>query len=165
MPSITELAAGLLADEVGLGKTIQALSLIELSVQRRLLDSSLAVLNSPDENKPLSDNSKMTAVDFKPTLIVFPSAALGVWKSEISEYFPRFTVKYFIGSRIKGPIKDRADTLGPTVGDIDEFMRGLNPNDPQTGRAVILTTFTTFHCRTLDTNTGIQSTTLPCLDS
>lgn len=151
----SDLAAGLLADDVGLGKTIQALSLIELSIQRRLLDASLAMMDQPDENEPQSDTSKLTAVDFKPTLIVFPSAAHGVWKSEIAEYFPKFTTKYFIGSMSKGPIKDRSKTLGSQPDDIIKFVRGLDPNDPQTGRTVILTTYTTFHYRTLDTTAAI----------
>lgn len=55
---------------MGLGKTIRALSVIEMAVREREKLMSVA-----DGGK-----GKMPAVVFKPTLVVFPHAATGVWK-------------------------------------------------------------------------------------
>ena len=129
----SRLRACIVADDMRLGKTNTVLSHI-------FLDPDLVV-----------------QLKYRPTLVVFPIAAIASWLGELKRYFPTIKYKLFLGSGQKNDIVDRTHTLGTQPDDLIKFCEGLPDNDPDTARTLILTTYGTWHMRTLTVgkrNTG-----------
>lgn len=80
-------AKGLLAEEMGLGKTFEIMALI--TINRR-------ILKDEEPQNFLIDNSKLIAM-CKTTLIVCPLSILRQWISEINYNSPSLTIYYYKG--------------------------------------------------------------------
>ena len=85
---------------------------------------------------------------YKPTVILFPSAASGVWKEEIARYFPCLDVVYYLGQPTKGTMSEREKVLGTSAKDLVVWLRDLDSDDIQTERTVVFSTYSTWHIRT-----------------
>ena len=68
----TDVRGGILADEMGMGKTIQAIALVLAARQRDLHESE-----SPTQMRPTPKS---------PTLVVTPTSAMGQWADEIEAF-------------------------------------------------------------------------------
>ena len=90
----------------------------------------------------------LAARTHKPALILCPSAATMVWKTEMSKNFPVLTPRYFIGRRTVGTLDMRELTLEPTVVDLLEFLLSV-PHEAATRNIVTLSSYTTWSARTL----------------
>lgn len=77
---------GILAEEMGLGKTIEILGLILLHPR-----PSQLMLNSPEDAACLTSSGA--------TLIVVPESLRAQWMSEISQHAPGLAVKYYPGRK------------------------------------------------------------------
>ena len=86
---------------------------------------------------------------FKPTVVLFPSNASSTWKTE-SLKFPHLNVWFWFGSSAKfsDGSRERDRTLHSRWKDLVDFIQTLDPNSPETGRTVILSTITTWVRRT-----------------
>jgi len=129
------LGSVLLSDDVGLGKTITTLTALQLG----------AGLSS----KSSTGNVKLgLQPPYKPTLIVCPASAFAVWKEEMT-HFPELQLHLWAGSAYKAEVRDRYRTLESSPSAVIDLAKALSPDDPATARQVILTTYQTFHMRTL----------------
>jgi SNF2 family DNA or RNA helicase len=137
------LGNALLADDVGLGKTIEALSAVQLGI-------NLALDRRRDEPAGLSVTESL-ALDgpYKPTLVVCPASAFGVWKDEIRN-FPQMRLSLWVGSPSKAEVVDRHRTIGTTAEALREHAAQFDDEDPNTALQVVLTTYQTFHTRLLE---------------
>lgn len=98
---------GILADEMGMGKTIQAISLM-LTNRPSLKDSNtLANWDASD----LSHDFKGTAKERGGTLLVLPTVAIRQWQTEISRFTREgsLTVKVYHGSDRSTSVEDLLD--------------------------------------------------------
>jgi len=145
---LTILRVAYVADDVGLGKTIQALSTVRTLYEQVLPIASQEKPKWPLDTtdfKPSVIRSHWNRKAFKPTLILFPASASSSWKDDLSK-MGGFTVRYWMSS----PTKFRLDseganlTLGTKKDDLDSFIDSLDSTDPKTGMTVILSSITTF---------------------
>lgn len=113
------IGSALLGDDMSLGKIIVALLLVELSGQKS---------NSPP---------------FRPTLILFPSNAAAVWKSEIAKHFSHFLTRFFMGSIDGATPAERERTQGTNTDHLVSFVRELDPSEekPQKPSSLALTLY------------------------
>ncbi|KAK4615695.1 hypothetical protein CLAFUW4_10010 [Fulvia fulva] len=109
------LSGGLLAEEMGLGKTVELMALVSLHNRTSL---------SP--NKVLDSASGTQVIQSRATLIVTPASILQQWQSELSRHAPHLNVYHYQG--IPGSKKK-----DPTV---DNLMKEL-----ATSYDVVLTTY------------------------
>lgn len=109
------LSGGLLAEEMGLGKTVELMALVALHKRQGMQETSLCAVGSGDD-VPIS----------QATLIISPSSILEQWKSELGRHAPSLTVFHYDGVP-PGTKKSRTE---------DDIIRDLT-----TKYDVILTTY------------------------
>ena len=107
--------------------------------------------------------SKLAERTHKPKLVIAPSTATGVWKSEVRQHFPHLSVRYFIGRPGVGPYHDRRRTLNPNLDSLLDYLESL-PDTPETLATMIITSYSTWQGRSgyLDeesTDTTVQKLT------
>ncbi|KAJ5366987.1 Helicase C-terminal [Penicillium brevicompactum] len=122
------LHGGILADACGLGNTITALATIVLG--NRLPSAEV----SPR---------------FAATLIIVPNTLIDTWFMEIRRRFgSSLRVILFYGSsdRCGDPIRT-ASTIS-SLNALVDLLAGLSPLDESTGRTVVLSSYSTWSCRT-----------------
>ena len=96
----------------------------------------------------------MTAVNllgappYKPVLILFPSSAALAWKQE-AKNFSNLKIFYYMRSSYHSNVKNNISMLPSKVGDFKAWVASLDAKDPKTASVVILSTFSTWHHRTL----------------
>jgi len=134
------LGSALLSDDVGLGKTITALTALQLGAA---LASKYAKLTTVNFGSDLS-----LLPPYKPTLIVCPASAFAVWKEELA-HFPKLQLHLWAGSVYKADVRDRYRTLESSPEALIDLAKKFPSTDPATACQVILTTYQTFHMRTL----------------
>lgn len=134
------LGSVLLSDDVGLGKTITTLTALQIGAQ----------LASTPLSEHTLDLSPRLGLEppYKPTLIVCPASAFAVWKEELT-HFPHLHLHLWAGSSLKAEVRDRYRTLETHPEAVIELAASLSPEDPATACQIILTTYQTFHMRTL----------------
>ena len=95
----------------------------------------------------LAQLERMKQAKYKPTLVLAPSSAAGVWKTEFAANFPGMRLMLWLGSdEASGPSK-RTQILPSSISHFRSWLAGLDSNDPLTGRICILTSYTTLVSR------------------
>ncbi|EME80438.1 uncharacterized protein MYCFIDRAFT_198667 [Pseudocercospora fijiensis CIRAD86] len=93
------LSGGLLAEEMGLGKTVELMALVALNTRPRMSPGMVFDRNSGTKISPS-----------KATLIVTPSSLTQQWKSELERHAPDLNIFHYEGiSTGHGKKKDRSD--------------------------------------------------------
>ena len=92
------LRGGLYAYDIGLGKTVIALDLIQINLDKAQSDA-VRFIGDVDN------------IIYKPTIVCFPASASGIWKEELNKLFPNLIVYYYFGSKRKAPVHERERTL------------------------------------------------------
>ncbi|OBT52965.1 hypothetical protein VE04_08781 [Pseudogymnoascus sp. 24MN13] len=140
------LGSALIADDVGLGKTLQSLCALQVSVD-------LACADLADEASGIAGSQKLSLCGpYKPTLILCPPAAFEVWKDEIGS-LPAMKLMLWAGSKTKAEVANRGITLGTSSAALEDHVNQFKSDDPRTALQIVLTTYQTFHSRTLDLRT------------
>lgn len=134
------LGSMLLSDDVGLGKTITTLAALQLGLD---LVKTSAKLNAVNLNRDLA-----LKPPYKPTLVVCPASAFTVWKEELT-HFPGLSLHLWVGSIQKAEVTDRYRTLGTRSDAVLELANKFEDSDPAAAGHIILTTYQTFHSRSL----------------
>ncbi|KAK5133643.1 hypothetical protein LTR08_007497 [Meristemomyces frigidus] len=93
-----QLSGGLLAEEMGLGKTVELMALVALHSRPEL---------GPGKVRDISSNTTITPS--KATLIITPSSILQQWKSELSRHAPALKVFQYNGVPGGGDKKAKAE--------------------------------------------------------
>lgn len=141
------LGTGLLGDDVGLGKTITSLAAV-------VCGSQLARNPAPNASIDLG-----LCGPFKPTLVICPASAFGVWKEE-ALLFDDLGLSLYLwaGSESKAEVADRHRTLGTDADALRQFCGGFEEDNPKTALMVVVTTYQTFHMRSLEfTSTPVKN--------
>jgi hypothetical protein len=144
----TGLGSALLADDVGLGKTATALAALQLGTQKLTESVTDTAGESSSKNRSIADNLYITS-PYTPTLIVCPAAAFDVWKQEIKN-FPALHCHLWAGSPRTAELLDRGKTIETSIKALASFIKQWPTDDPYTARHVIITTYQTFHMRTVE---------------
>lgn len=142
----TPLRAGLLADDVGLGKTIAALASLVY-----LIKATTGTPDAPELSFPATSETKLSSFSipgpYRPTLIICPPGTLVVWKAELKK-FPELRVFYYHSRASKVGVQDESRFIEPVRLELDAFLRKhSNEEDPRTMRIVILASYASFHLR------------------
>lgn len=90
------IEGSILAEEMGLGKTVELLSLILLS-------------REPERNQLPAYDAEWLAADVRPsdlTLLVCPQAIIGQWRDEIARHAPSLRVLRYEGMKVTFPKED-----------------------------------------------------------
>lgn len=103
------LRGGILAEEMGLGKTVEMIALISLN--RRLAEESL---------KPNPDGLRTSGA----TLIITPPAILDQWKQELEQHAPELRVHHYTG--IKRGQEQTDDLIIEELADFDVVLTTYN---------------------------------------
>ncbi|OBT52141.1 hypothetical protein VE04_08950 [Pseudogymnoascus sp. 24MN13] len=135
------LGTGLFADDVGLGKTVSSLAALQIGVD-------LARARRDGSNTATDKPCLGLEGPYKPTLVVCPASALSVWKEEIAR-FPSMSLRLWVGSPAKAMPDDRLITLHKSPDALKEYTRQFRDDDPATALQIVLTTYQTFHIRTI----------------
>ncbi|KAL1881049.1 hypothetical protein Plec18167_003591 [Paecilomyces lecythidis] len=106
------LKGGILAEEMGLGKTVEMISLICLN--RRVLTHS--------EEGPTTDSNEL--LESRATLIITPPAILEQWKQEIETHAPGLRVLHYTGIPRNSESSDKE--LAKMVADNDVVLTTYN---------------------------------------
>lgn len=156
----------LLADDVGLGKTIEMLAALTVGVElakSKLAEAGESAGGEDSNGRGDSDGGEDAAMEdapskkihlgisgpYKPTLIICPASAFGVWKEEVRN-FPGVSLKLWAGNAAKAEVRDREHTLKTSVDALRDWAGGFKQDNPATALNVVLTTYQTFHMRTLE---------------
>ncbi|KAK7261116.1 hypothetical protein RIF29_27420 [Crotalaria pallida] len=120
----SEFRGGILADEMGMGKTIQSIALV--LAKRELHQMSC----EPDESIPSPGSSKVVPV-IKGTLVICPLAAVTTWVNEIGKFTSKGSTKVLVyhGSKRRKSVGQFSDydfviTTYPTLG--TEFKKDMS---------------------------------------
>ena len=120
------IGGGIVADDCGLGKTIQMLAAITYDATRHAADHQ-----------------------HRPTLIIVPPGVLDTWVQEWRRYFSNvLTLHLFHGSSEQSRSTVRQGLILNQQG-FTAKMRSLDPADPKTSATVILTTYPTWANRSV----------------
>ena len=133
--------SAMLADECGLGKTLQALL------------SHVFRVHSLTQQQQQAGRPSTVQQTYKPTLIVCPAGLVNNWWNETRRFLPTVPLRIWYSNAAengKGPIS--AATLSNKVSDLIQFIDSLDPNDPTTEATLILTTYSTSTSRALLAN-------------
>lgn len=119
----TQFPSGLIADDRGLGKTLQELGFIYIAANR---------MKAP----------------YRPTLVIAPCAILDVWESEARRFFDgKLTFRMYYRSKIQGSDPYRKD-ITVDENNLGPYLASLDRNDVETARTIILTSYSTWSGRT-----------------
>ncbi|KAH6633017.1 SNF2 family N-terminal domain-containing protein [Boeremia exigua] len=122
----SEISGGILADEMGIGKTVEIIGLLLLrSNQRRL-----AIANGETVPRAL------------PTLILMPKTLLTQWKKEIQAFTDRFRIVMYYGT----PKKRAEDGVDYPKGRLTRSSEYFN-GDESNSDTIVLSTYTTWATR------------------
>jgi len=102
------MEGSILAEEMGLGKTVEVLSLILLSQE-------------PERNLLPSYDAEFLANDVQPsslTLLVCPQAIIGQWQDEINRHTPNLRVLRYLGMKASFPVETGRE-IEDTINDYD----------------------------------------------
>ncbi|KAF8392233.1 hypothetical protein HHK36_022575 [Tetracentron sinense] len=111
-PSATQMArGGILADAMGLGKTVMTIALILATPGRGIPDNQEAVTEVVDDPEKRRNTKKDSLTKVQPTvkggtLIVCPMALLGQWKDELETHSKPKSISVFVhygGDRTSDP--------------------------------------------------------------
>ena len=118
--------SGILNDECGLGKTIQSLAMIALAATK-------------------------ASAPFKPTLVLAPSTLMDVWLREHNtNFYNELELLFWYGTVGPGGMTDPIRKRYHVSPDgIKDKLAKLDPNNPKTARVVLLSSYSTWHRRTL----------------
>ena len=141
---------GLLADDVGLGKTITALATLSCAVEA----AKENIRNPTHATSPMG-NLALTG-PYTPTVILCPSNALQVWQREIEDSFSEFTLFKYFGSSKKPDLLEKANILQSDVEELVIWASKFDKSDPSTALNLVLTSYSTWHSRTLFLEEGAQ---------
>ncbi|KAL4777955.1 SNF2 family N-terminal domain-containing protein [Aspergillus varians] len=129
---------GILADQCGLGKTLQALMLVYVA-------SLQEAVNPPNQPR-------------KPTLILCPSGLIDTWLTEITRRFgDAFKVLLFHGNSIHTGDFKRKNLIVDNVDALRTKLKALGPKDPATSRTLVLSSYTTWASRTTFIEKDLQT--------
>ncbi|OBT52966.1 hypothetical protein VE04_08782 [Pseudogymnoascus sp. 24MN13] len=146
------MGSALIADDVGLGKTIQSLSALYAGVELALQEQGI---------QGCSNNvapSLALQGPYKPTLVVCPAAAYSVWKEEVKK-FPAITLQIWVGTANTVAVPDRERTIGISSEALRKHCKQFNAKDPNTALQLVLTTYHTFHMRSLQFGNKLEKGT------
>ncbi|KAL7808405.1 P-loop containing nucleoside triphosphate hydrolase protein [Trichoderma gracile] len=118
----------LLSNEMGLGKTKVFLSMVECKAR-------------DDEVKRASNAEHK----FYPTLIVNPISTINQTHAEILANFPKLTVLMYYGSKSQSRKFGSARIVEKAA--FMKTLTNMSNDDPQTARTIVLTSYSTLHCR------------------
>lgn len=90
------LSGGILAEEMGLGKTVEIMALISLNKRS---ESEAGTVEDADSEKPLRCS--------RATLIITPPSILPQWKSELTKHAPSLKVLHYEGVTSTGKVKNK----------------------------------------------------------
>ena len=114
----------LLSDDMSLSKTITVLILIVAATDTITVQAS--------------DNR---VVIYKLTLILFSSAAQGVWKSEAATYFLQLQVAYFMSSKKTEALSEQKSVIEGRVKNLQQYLSEMNSHHLFTEKTVILSIY------------------------
>lgn len=141
--------SGLLCDDVGLGKTTTVLALLSIrSTFAAHPELQKEKLEGPTDVDKLTVVNLLSPAPYKPTPILFPSSAALAWKHE-SKKFPSLTLFYYMGSSYRSSTNRSKSILPTKIEDFKKWIASLDSMDPQTASVVVLSTYATWHHRTL----------------
>ncbi|KAK5173628.1 uncharacterized protein LTR77_002309 [Saxophila tyrrhenica] len=106
-PRMSALSGGILAEEMGLGKTVELMAL--LSVHKRA---------DPLPEAYYDGDSEMEIVPSRATLIITPNSILQQWKSELTRHAPALRVFHYEGFSSKKPKAEQQILKEMTVNDV-----------------------------------------------
>ncbi|KAI9370901.1 hypothetical protein BJX61DRAFT_544160 [Aspergillus egyptiacus] len=125
----TPVGGGILGDNCGLGKTVQALSLILLAAEQPAPPETL----------------------FRPTLVLCQSVLIDTWLSEYYKYFGDVLELWlFHGSSAHTSDFRRKNIIVDSTEELRAKVKALDPKDTKTAKVVILSTYATWSTRTLN---------------
>lgn len=109
---------GILADEMGMGKTISVLALVLSDREQR------GVGRAPSLFSAMIGKARVAAASLAPTLIVVPMSCLGQWMRELRKHTARgaLIVSEFYGAARNGEELDRSDVVVTTFGTVAAEM-------------------------------------------
>ena len=128
------IRGGIVADDCGLGKTILTLAMVYFKAKRMLAQQEEGEL-----------------VEFKPTLIVCPSPVIDVWFKEWEKLFKNFLhLRQFHGIKQSQNINRQQYIVGSAHRHLAQLIvNEFPPSDPESAKLVVLTSYGTWHSRTL----------------
>jgi len=129
------MRGGILANGCGTGKTIICLGLIEFAARETAKHNHC----SPEPRRR-----------FTPTIVLTPTSVLNNWIDDGAKFGSRLRIKQWYGDRqsYSGDPMRQAQVINPDVEAFVQYLEGL-PDNEETGRTVIISTYTTFWQRTL----------------
>ncbi|KAK3081783.1 hypothetical protein LTS18_002789 [Coniosporium uncinatum] len=101
---------------------------------------------TPSEFTPVNLGQKPP---YKPTLILCPSNAFLAWKGDIKKYFPGIKLYTWFGAPNKAKASEAATMIGNAPENLEAFVKGLDPNNPETLKVCVLSAYATWHSRLL----------------
>jgi len=104
-----QLSGGLLAEEMGLGKTMELMALLRLHK------------SSDNRTKPFINEFGLQLTPSRATLIVTPPTILNQWRSELSRHAPAMRVLVYEGVNAKST-KEKASTMADLTSNYDVIL-------------------------------------------
>ena len=91
---------------------------------------------------------KISRRKYRVNLIVVPSTAISVWKTELARYFKTLRVKYYVSSPALVDRSEKGRTLGTEVLSLLRHLNSIE-DSPEALLCVVLTSYMTWQSRTI----------------
>jgi hypothetical protein len=139
------LGLAIFSDDMGVGKTRAALAAIYRSVH--VDHAAIFERQNPVPGPELTYVN--SGPPYRPVLVLLPTSAIPSWTSELQQHFPSINWALYAGSPATNAHASKLETLGRSHTELQKWLDRLDPNDPATGRCVVISTFMTWWMRTL----------------